>query len=190
MKISACLVAAALACAAVPATAAIYTTTLSGANENPANASTASGTGWLQLSSDSNTIHVILTWTGLTNNAGAGHVHCCSGPAANAPVAIGFAPSPTTSGSLDAFYDLTKLSIYGGGFQSGQNAATKRAAFLAGLTAGRTYFNIHDAPNFGGGEIRGQLALASVPEPATWALMIGGFGAVGGALRQRRVAAA
>lgn len=31
---------------------------------------------------------------------------------------------------------------------------------------------------------------AAVPEPATWALMVGGFGAVGGALRSRKRAAA
>jgi hypothetical protein len=29
-----------------------------------------------------------------------------------------------------------------------------------------------------------------VPEPATWAMMIGGFGLVGGALRRRRAIAA
>ena len=31
---------------------------------------------------------------------------------------------------------------------------------------------------------------AGVPEPATWALMIGGFGAAGAALRRRRVGVA
>ena len=30
------------------------------------------------------------------------------------------------------------------------------------------------------------IAMVSVPEPATWALMILGFGAVGATLRQRR----
>ncbi len=31
-------------------------------------------------------------------------------------------------------------------------------------------------------------AIAAVPEPATWAMMIGGFGGIGGILRQRRKA--
>ena len=35
----------------------------------------------------------------------------------------------------------------------------------------------------------GQLGIAAVPEPATWAMMIMGFGMVGGALRSRRAKA-
>jgi hypothetical protein len=30
--------------------------------------------------------------------------------------------------------------------------------------------------------------LSSVPEPASWAMMLGGFGLIGGALRRRKVA--
>lgn len=33
----------------------------------------------------------------------------------------------------------------------------------------------------------GTLAFTAVPEPATWAMMVGGFGLVGGAMRRRRV---
>ena len=33
-----------------------------------------------------------------------------------------------------------------------------------------------------------EFSLAAVPEPSTWALLIGGFGMVGGALRRRRTA--
>ena len=57
--------------------------------------------------------------------------------------------------------------------------------FFAGLESGNAYFNIHTS-NFPGGEIRGQIGAAGVPEPASWGLMIGGFGVVGGALRSRR----
>ena len=37
---------------------------------------------------------------------------------------------------------------------------------------------------------RADVGIAAVPEPATWALMIGGFGLVGGALRRKRLALA
>ena len=37
--------------------------------------------------------------------------------------------------------------------------------------------------------VNGTTAIAAVPEPATWAMMIAGFGLVGGALRRRRVTA-
>jgi hypothetical protein len=58
-----------------------------------------------------------------------------------------------------------------------------RAALLAGLGAGEAYLNIH-TQTFPGGEIRGNFAL--VPEPATWAMMIVGFGAAGAMLRRSR----
>lgn len=179
----------ALALAAAPLAAATFTTTLSGANETIPNASPATGTGTLTLSSDQNSIHVQLNWVGLTAPAAASHIHCCAFQGANGPVAVGFDTPAATSGSIDRTYDLTLLSTYGAGFQPGQDAATKRAAFLAGLFGGLTYFNVHNA-NFPAGEIRGQLALAAIPEPASWAMMIGGFGLVGSALRRRRAVTA
>lgn len=170
--------------AAVPAAAATYSTTLSGANETLPNASPATGFGTLYLTPDQNTIFVNLSWTGLTAPAAAGHVHCCAAQGANAPVAIGFSPAALITGSLSASYDLTLLATYSGGFlaANGGTAASARSAFLTGLGNGLAYYNIHNA-NFPGGEIRGQLA--AVPEPASWALMIAGFGGVGLAMRRR-----
>lgn len=50
------------------------------------------------------------------------------------------------------------------------------------LIAGLDYFNIHSLPNFGGGEIRGQITL--VPEPSSLSVL--GLGCAGLLARRRR----
>ena len=176
---------------AVPATAAVFSTTLSGANETTANNSTATGSGTLQLSSDATRIKVNLNWSGLTGTALAGHIHCCALQGANRPVAIGFSPLSGASGTFSRRYNLTLASTYSGGFlaANGGTAASARTAFLNGLTSGRAYYNVHTAM-FPGGEIRGNLAAGAVPEPASWAMLIAGFGMTGAAMRRRRPATA
>jgi hypothetical protein len=57
------------------------------------------------------------------------------------------------------------------------------AAFALGLQQGRGYLNVH-TNTFPGGEIRGFLTPA-IPEPATWALLLLGFGLAGASLRRR-----
>ena len=42
---------------------------------------------------------------------------------------------------------------------------------------------------FGEGSYSGVVAVSAIPEPGTWALRIGGFGMVGGAMRARRASA-
>jgi CHRD domain/PEP-CTERM motif len=180
------IAAAALAAAATPAPAAtLLSTTLSGLNETTPNPSTATGSGTLLLSNDQNSIDVFLQWAGLTGPATGGHVHCCAFQGANGPVAIDFGPSGVATGSLIRTYDLTLLATYTSGFVSanGGTATSARTAFLNGLLSGRTYYNVHSA-RYPGGEIRGQLA--AVPEPATWGMMIAGFGIIGGAMRLRQ----
>src|SRR5947208_16844358 len=57
---------------------------LSGANEVPANASTATGFGTVVLSADQTTITVNESWSGLSAPATLTHIHGPAAPGANA----------------------------------------------------------------------------------------------------------
>ena len=104
------------------------------------------------------------------------HIHCCTPPGFNQPVAVGPGTLPgfpvgVTSGTYDSTLDLLAAGTYTGGFITnfgGGTVAGARDAIIQHLIAGETYFNIH-SDLFGGGEIRGQLML--VPEPAALALL-------------------
>jgi len=103
------------------------------------------------------------------------------------------------------FGDLPKLSSLGG----------ETTIDFPGMLHGITYFGIHVGGPHGGqttfykfsaGEILDTFSIhlasssdavlyysapaAAVPEPATWAMLVGGFAAVGGAMRSRRRATA
>ena len=126
---------------AVPAaaTAQTFTVTLSGLQEVPANASTATGLASVVLNAAETVITVDVSWTGLSANATAGHIHGPAAPGVNAPVVFPFAGVPAaTSGSIP----------------SQPFAIT--AAQVADLKGGLYYVNIHNA-TFPGGEIRAQL---------------------------------
>jgi hypothetical protein len=155
------------------AAATIFTTTLIGANEVPPNASPATGSATVTL--NGNTLAVSEVFSGLIGGpAAAAHIHCCGPVGVNEPVAVPFPGFPAaTSGTYNQSFDLTLLATYNGAFVTGNGgtAASAEAAFIAGLNAGQTYANIHNA-QFPGGEIRGQLA-AAVPEPATGLMLLG-----------------
>lgn len=164
--------AASVALFSIPAHSTVFTADLLGSNEAPLpNASAAIGFISAELTGD--TLSVDISFSGLEGGpATAAHIHCCVAAGVAGPVAIGMPGFPAaTSGVYTHDFDLLDATIYGGTFftNSGGTAALAEAALIAALFDGFTYFNIHNA-TYPGGEIRGQLAAAAVPEPDALAL--------------------
>jgi hypothetical protein len=187
------LLATATALTATPAASAVlvYTASLSGAGEVPPTASPGTGFGVVTIDDIANTMRVQVNFSGLIGNTVASHIHCCQPFGTNAQVATTTPTFPAfplgvTSGTYDQTFDMTLASSYNPAFITahGGNVLQARIDFFAGVAARQSYLNIHTNV-FPGGEIRGQL-FARVPEPASWAFMIAGFGLAGVAARTRR----
>lgn len=177
----------------------VYDTTLSGPAEAPPNASP--GTGWARVTIDdvAASMRVEASFSGLLGNTTAAHIHCCTaaagtgtaGVATVTPSFTGF-PLGVTAGTMDHTYDMNAATgSWNSAFvnNNGGLPATAFAALLAGLDAGKAYFNVHTNV-FTGGEIRGFLApvvvTPPVPEPSTYALMLLGLAGIGAVARRRR----
>lgn len=183
------LAAGALTMGATSASAVTYSATFSGANEIQPNQSTATGFGTLRVIGTS--ILVNIEYSNLGSGLADGHIHCCTAPTGNAGVAIGFTDLPlgSTSGDFSRLINLTQASSFRAAFitASGGTVDLARERLFTNLDSGNVYFNLHTA-NFPGGEIRGNLA--AVPEPASWAMLVIGFGLVGSTMRRRSTAIA
>ena len=117
--------------------------TMSGSQEVPASGSSATGTVEASYNRLSKTLYYKITFSGLSGNATASHIHGLAEPGINAPVLQTFTPFPAATAGT---YSGTLL-IDGVKFTEEY------------LLAGRYYFNIHTMAK-PGGEIRAQLFLA------------------------------
>ncbi|MHB8524004.1 MAG: CHRD domain-containing protein [Limisphaerales bacterium] len=117
-------------------TAAVLHTTLSGAAEVPA--VTTPGTGAATLWLVGNHLSWNVSYSGLSANASAAHIHGPAAPGASAGVIIPFSGASGTSGTLTGSVTVTNT------------------AYLGYIVDGLTYVNVHTSTN-PSGEIRGQV---------------------------------
>lgn len=172
----------------------IFTAALSGANENPPTGSPGTGTVILFLDPAAQTLQLDVTFSGLTSNDVAAHIHCCLpsplasgnvGVATTLPAFPGFPLSVTSGSYMSPIFDLTQSTIYNPAFVTAEGGLPQaEAALIAGIENQETYLNIHTV-NFGGGEIRGFVVPASTPEPSTLMLLVSGL--AGCLLTRRRL---
>jgi hypothetical protein len=175
---------------AAHATPMTFVGNLSGANEIPPVSTPGTGLATVILDPTAQTIQINATFSGLTSNDTAAHIHCCAplgtnvGVATTLPAFPGF-PLGVTSGTYSSVvFDLTQPTIYNPAFVALEGGLPQaEAALIAGIEGGQTYFNIHTMNN-PGGEIRSQLEPAV--EPASLFLLgsaLLGFGVIRRRLR-------
>ena len=164
----------------VAAHEAKYAAPLLGSSEVPVSASPASGSVLVTIDFDLVTMRIEANFSDLLGNVTAAHIHCCIDPGSNVGVATqlpsftGF-PLGVTAGTYDHTFDMALSSSYNAAFitNHGGSVSTAFNDLVAGLDAGKAYFNLHTSV-FTGGEIRG--LLSPVPEPENYALLLAGLG--------------
>jgi hypothetical protein len=180
---------AAAACLATPAFAQNFRANLSGPGENPPNPSP--GTSLVAIDLNGTNLTVEAPFSDLVAPTTVAHIHCCTAQAFNgaAAPAIGFADFPTgvQAGTYSHSFSLSDATTFEPAFlaANGGTATSATSALLNAINANEAYVNIHSTlyPN---GEIRGFLVAAPIPEPAEWALLVGGLASLLWIGRRRR----
>lgn len=122
--------------------------------------------------------------------ASAFHIHGAASTTENGPVRVSLDAAPfvfLNSGStlLVGGNGVAAPSI-GATAPSGVNAGYPAMSFFDMLSGGLAYVNVHTAAN-PAGAVRGQLLqVAVVPEPSTYAMLLGGLGLIGFVAARRR----
>jgi CHRD domain len=140
------------ACGGSSGPATHFGATMNGANEVPAKTTAATGTATYVINATS--VDYTVTWTGLSGNATAGHIHVGTPDVAGA-VVVPFtlsAAQKAPQGTLSGTFTAADVQAATGGTVS--VAKNDFDGLIAAMRAGNTYTNVHTAAN-PGGEIRG-----------------------------------
>jgi hypothetical protein len=116
-----------------------FTAYLTGAQEVPAVATTATGYARIVVNESTGALTYTVVFNGLSSSQTASHIHAPGAIGATAGVAINFGAVGGTSGTIPGSTSITPTQ-------------------LAQLRAHQGYVNVHSV-NFSGGEIRGQLGV-------------------------------
>ena len=173
-----------------------FTSTLTGPNEAPPNASPGTGFATIVFDNVAHTLSINGTFTGLQGTTMMSHIHCCTvvpfagtaGVATQVPSFVGF-PLGVTSGAFSINLDMTLASSYNPAFitLNGGSIAASETALLAGAISGTDYLNIHTSV-VPGGEIRGFL-VAATPEVSSVPLLLMGIAGIIVFARMKRASA-
>jgi hypothetical protein len=196
MKRFVALFALALTMLAAPASYAetlYYRATMSGPAEATPNASPGYGVATITIDDVALTMSMSVPFFDLLGNTTSAHIHCCTadpltgaaGVATALPSFPGF-PSGVTTGLYEQTFSLTSAATFNADFiaANGGTVDSARASLLTGLASNEAYLNIHSSV-YPGGEIRGFLVAAPIPEPATYAMLAVGLLALGFLARKR-----
>lgn len=160
MKRITALLAAGLLLLAVPAAVfaadEVFTADLSGGAQVPPLAVDGTGDATVTIADDESSISWVVTYSGLTGDPAAGHIHF-GAVDATGPVMIPFA-TVTPTGSTGTFAAAD--------YVTGAGLPADWAGVLAAIRDGNAYVNIHTAAN-PPGEIRGQLSASAAPATDT-----------------------
>ena len=125
---------------------------LSGGQENPPVATTATGQVVFQLDSSGTNLSFKLIVANI-ENVFASHIHC--GPVGvNGPVGVTLFSGPPDGGRVDGILSQGTISAPNPGNACGW---TTLDDVVSAMSSGNTYVNVHTNPGFPPGEIRGQI---------------------------------
>ena len=180
--------AAALLAAAAPLSASAATVAFNGqfSNDTPSpmpNPSCAAGQVFVDFNPGNSTAH----GTSNFGDFGPSQSHCIAPGSPYTGVFsfafdVGDALFGTTAGSMTP---TATAGVFNSFVTYTATGGTGRFLNASGVINGVGLLDRRPARPLNSLQLTGSLDLPAVPEPATWSLMIGGFGVIGGALRRR-----